>query len=375
MHARAIPNQADLSDLNDVGPLPTRLQEISIDLLNKGLAHSFPGAVIKGFRLEEVHHGFSTVIRVHLEPDSTSRAANLPPSIILKGGFEEATRKRGRDYTYMSLEMEYQAYKLLPTLGLHMPQVFFLALDPVRLQMIILMEDLLLRKVNFGHGLKPYSPAQVSRRLTTLAAFHARTWDSPELKTESRYGVLPKNGAAMFVGYIEHAGYDEATWDRYIAMPRGMACPVKFHDRDWMIRSLNYAAALSDSLPNCVVHGDTHLGNVFEELDGTPGFFDSLPRREAGMMETTYHICNALDPVDRRKHDRDLIAHYRGELSRHGIKVRSLNDMMHEFATYLTINYVTFIVNEPTYQSESFNTVHAVRAAIAMMDHNTYDIV
>jgi hypothetical protein len=358
-----------------VGPLPVRLEEITPAFLTRALAPRFPGGALKGVRIEEAHHGFSTVLRLHLEPDPGSDAANLPKTIMLKGQFEDATRKRGRDFTWMSLEMEHHAYELLPPLELNIPAVYFKALDAERAQMVILMEDLAARGVSFGHGLRPYTPEQVKRRLTNLAAFHARTWDSPELKPGGRYHILPSNGATMFDHYLDHAGYDQAEWDRYCAKPRGMACSVKFHDFDWLRRALRHAGRLADELPNCVVHGDTHLGNLYEEADGAPGYFDSLARREPGIMEATYHVCNALDPMERRAHDRELIGHYRDELARHGVATPSLDEMMHQFAAFLVVNYVTFIVNEPTYQTESFNTAHAARANIAMLDHDTYGLV
>jgi hypothetical protein len=291
------------------------------------------------------------------------------------GQFEEASKKRGREYTYQSLEMEYHAYSILPGLGLNMPEVFFKELDPANQQMMILMEDLELRGVRLQHGLRPNMPQQVYRRLTSLAEFHAASWGSPELEPGGKYNFLFGNGATMFVDYLDHAGFDDAEWEKYISLPRGQACPRKFLDYDWMRRILLYAGELSDAAPNCLIHGDTHHGNHYEDADGTPGFFDSLTRREHGLLEATYHICNALDPIDRREHDRDMIAHYRSELIRLGVKVPSLAEMMHQYATYLSVNLVTFLVNHPTYQTEAFNTTHAVRAAIAMMDHNSYDVV
>jgi len=360
---------------NKVGPLPVDIAEISPEFMSASLAGSFPGVRIARVTIEETHHGFSTVLRIHLEADRATSPADLPRTVMLKGQFEEATRRRGRDYTWMSLEMENRAYELLPELGLRIPQVYFNALDAEHAQMIILMEDLAARGVSFGHGLKPYTPEQVKRRLTSLAAFHARTWDSPELGPGGACHAVPANGATMFDHYLDHAGYDLAEWQRYVAKPRGMACSVKFHDFDWLRRGIRLAGRLADELPNCVVHGDTHLGNLYEEPDGTPGYFDSLARREPGLMEATYHICNAMDPMDRRANDRDLVAHYRSELQGHGVDVPPLDDMMEQFAIYLIINYVTFIVNEPTYQSEAFNTAHASRANIAMLDHGTFDLV
>lgn len=355
--------------------LPVELEEITPDLLNKALSDRFQGPRIKDIRIDESHHGFSTVLRVHLDADVASYSAGLPRSLMLKGQFEAATKERGRDYTYKSLEMEYHAYDILPKFGLNMPEVFYKQLDPERQQMMILMEDLTLRDVRLQKGLEPNSPEQVYRRLTSLAEFHARTWGSPDLEADGKFGFLPSNGCTMFVKYMDHAGFDRSEWAKYVSWPRGQACPQKFLDYDWMRSILLYAGELSDSQPNCLIHGDTHLGNLYEDADGAPGYFDALVRREHGLLEATYHICNALDPMDRRKHDRDMIAHYRSELMRRGIAVPSLADMMHQYAAYLSVNLVTFLVNHPTYQSESFNTAHAARAAIAMLDNDSYDVV
>lgn len=355
--------------------LPLELHDITPDLLTQALAGRFPGVRIANLEIEESHHGFSSVFRIHLKADPATHNAGLPPTIMLKGQFEDATKTRGRGYTYKSLEMEYHAYDILPSLGLNMPEIFFKQLDPARKQMILLMEDLTRRAVRFQNGLEPNSPAQVRRRLTSLAAFHARTWGSPEVEAKGRYGSLLGNGATMFVDYLDHAGFDRIEWANYMTLPRGQACPRKLIDYDWVRRILLYAGELSDTAPNCLIHGDTHLGNLYEDADGTPGFFDSLTRREHGLLEATYHICNALDPIDRRHHERDLVAHYREELLRLGVHVPSLGNMMHHYAAYLSVNLVTFLVNHPTYQSEAFNTAHAVRAAIAMMDNNSFDLV
>ncbi len=356
-----------------IGPLPVELDQITPDVLNAALSHRFQNPAITALRIDEAHHGFSTVLRVHLDAGPAAYAAGLPRSVILKGQFEEATKLRGRKYTYKSLEMEYEAYAIMPGLGLNMPEVYFKQMDPGQKQMMILMEDLALRDVHFQHGLRPNTPGQVRQRLTALADFHARTWGSADL--EGKYGHLNRNGAAMFVDYMDHAGFDAAECDKYFAMPRGQACPQKFLDSDWLRRILLHAAALSDASPNCLIHGDTHLGNLYEEADGTPGFFDPLVRREHGMLEATYHICNGLDLADRRTHDRELVAHYRSELIARGIAMPSLAETMHQYAAYLSINLATFLLNHPTYQSESFNTAHAVKAAIAMLDNNSYDVV
>lgn len=61
-----------------------------------------------------------------------------------------------------------------PVLGLNTPKCLFadmeLEVESERQQTIIIMEDLVGRDVTFSHGLRPQSPEQVRRRLSSLAA-------------------------------------------------------------------------------------------------------------------------------------------------------------------------------------------------------------
>lgn len=355
--------------------LPRDIEQITKEFVQNGLSNHFPGVELDGINIDHAHHGFSTVLRVHLTPGAGNTSNSVPKSVMLKGGFEKTSRDRGGDFTFLSLEMEYHAYQMLPELGLNMPEIYSLQIDRDNAQMVLLMEDLALKDVRFQRGLSPNNAEQVARRLTALADLHSRTWDSPELRNGGKYDILPKNGAEMFLGYLDHGGFTDEVFYQFVAEPRGAACPVKFLDYEWIKRYLKYASELSDAIPNCVIHGDTHLGNLYEEADGTPGFFDSLARQEPGISEATYHICNAMDPIDRRKHERDLVAHYRAELIKRGISVPSLYEMMHQYTTFLSLNLITFFVNPTYYQTEAFNTAHAMRAAAAIVDNNGYDLI
>ncbi len=77
-----------------IGPLPVEIEEITPDVLNAALAHRFQNPGIRAIRIDEAHHGFSTVLRVHLDADPAAHGAGLPRSVIYKGQFEEATKVR-----------------------------------------------------------------------------------------------------------------------------------------------------------------------------------------------------------------------------------------------------------------------------------------
>src|SRR5262245_55078465 len=97
--------------------------------------------------------------------------------------------------------------------------------------------------------------------------------------------------------------------------------------------------------------------------------------RTAPMIEVSYHITNVLDHGDRAAHDRELVDHYRQELSRGGVDAPSLDELMYQFAAFLPYGYATFLINASTYQTESFNTAHTGRYNVAMLQHGTRDII
>src|SRR3546814_20763922 len=56
-------------------------------------------------------------------------------------------------------------------------------------------------------------------------------------------------------------------------------------------------------------HGDMHLGNLYVDADGTPGFLDAQPRLGAWSIDVSYLLIAGLDLVDRRHCDGALRAH------------------------------------------------------------------
>jgi hypothetical protein len=144
---------------------------------------------------------------------------------------------------------------------------------------------------------------------------------------------------------------------------------VRFLRIEWVREALEHLIAAAEKLPLCVVHGDSHLGNVYEEADGTPGFFDSQPHQAPGMVDVTYHVTCALDSGDRRQHERALVQHYLDELRRHGVEPPSIDEAMHQFSQFLVHGYLIFLVNRSVWQPEAVNTAYTARFNVAMLEH------
>lgn len=352
-----------------VFPLPLAIEAIDRDWLTAALRTRAPGVTVRGLEVVDVRRGTCTKVRLRLDMDAAGRAAQIPQTVILKAGFEPHSREM-----HFMHESEVRGYRdVFPALPLPAPRCFFADYDAEGRQGVIVMEDLVARGVRFCSALEPQTYEEVARRLTVLAQFHARTWNSPEFAPGGRWDWVPELMAANRA-YAEHFLRREV-WDRFIASPRAAAASVRFHDPAWMARALDKLALLSTRRPTFLQHGDTHLGNLYVDLDGTPGFFDSLPHRGPPAGEVSYHLACALDPADRPRWEEKLVAHYLEELARAGVAPPALEEVMRDYGACLARAYFIFVINDSVFQAEAVNTAYVARISAAMIDHDTIGLL
>ena len=350
-------------------PLPLAIEDVTRSWLQAALATRAPGVRLNGFAIVEAIRGTCTKLRLRLDLDAAGIAAGIPEWVILKGGFEPHSRAM-----HYMLAHEVHAYAdVAPWSPLRMPRCFFAAYDAVGGQGIVIMEDLRARGATFLHAQQPQAPDAVAVRLGALARHHAMTWGSPDIEPDGRLGW-----ADDYVGGFEVYGREVLTtdvWQGYVASARGAAASVRFHSLEWMRGVLAKLKRHAGTRPRVLLHGDTHLGNLYIDVDGAPGFFDSLPHAGPAMIEIAYHVTCALDLADRRTHERDLVAHYRGELIAAGVDAPPLDALMHDFGCYLATGYLIFLVNAAAFQPEPINTAYTARFSAAMLDHDTRDLI
>ena len=348
-------------------PLPLTLEEIDAGWLTSAFRENAPGVTVRDFEFADTIRGTCTKIRLRLDMDEAGRKAGIPETVFLKGGFEEHSRK-----LVFLLKTESLGYRdLLSASSLNSPTCYFAGYDDERKQGIILMEDLARRGATFGDPQQARSPEDVANTLSQLAGLHAETWDFPASPAPgSRLDwveTAPPFSRASLQPVLE-----PETWQCYVAMPRGAAASNRFHDVVWAKDALRRMDLLSARTPNCVIHGDTHLGNIFFEPDGSPGFYDIVPRRAPPMAEVCYHITLALDVVDRRKGERDLVRHYLEELKRHGIAdAPDFDEAMRQHAAFLIEGFCLVLTNDAYFQPEPPITAYAARFSAAMLDNDT----
>jgi hypothetical protein len=384
-----LPNARRLPHVN-ARPLPLDVDEITPAWLTAALSGVASGVQVNGCEVVRRRHGFTSVIHMKLDLNEAGLKAGISPSIVVKGGFTQYSRTYATSYA-----REAVGYRdVWPFLNLNMPRVYFADADVEGHQSVIVMEDLNARGVTFGHGLKPLGFDAIRLRLAALAELHAKTWDSPEFKPGGRLHHIRQNAPRMLRMHMEQHGFIElggqeksrnrsqfqqrapflspegwaTLWEE--RMSQNAAASHHFRDLEWTKRAWRHIEDLCERLPASMLHGDTHLGNQYEEPDGTPGFFDGMPRRDPAYFELAYVITCGLDPVDRRNWERALIGYYLAEMARHGVEL-DFDRTMHYYALFLHQGFLWFIINDPVWQTPAFNTVHVWRFCAAMMDNDT----
>jgi hypothetical protein len=319
---------------------------------------------VLGCEVLEVIHSTTSKIRMRLELDAAGEAAGIARQVIVKGGFQAHSRSMAQMHW-----REVRGYRdIYPENPLPAPACYFAGYDETGQQGILIMEDLSTRGVEFCHATKPQSHEQVARRLDLLAAFHAHTWDSPVIAPGGKWADLPEFFAVMRPFFDSKAAPE--AWNRLLALPRGLAVPQRLRDRAWMIDAWERMTAYSLTLPHCVLHGDVHLGNLYIEPDGMPGFLDTLASRGPAMLEVTYHIAASVDVADRARWEGALVRRYLDTVAKHGGTPPAFDEAMHQYGVFLVYGHFIWLTTESHYQPEAVNTANAMRNGIAMLDHD-----
>lgn len=352
-------------------PLPITFEEITADWLTAALRQKAPEVTVRTAEIVDMVRGTTTKIRIRLELDEAGREAGIPDLIILKGGFEPHSREVGMNQMF---QREVRAYRdVFPAMPLPTPTCYFADYDPARQQGIILMEDLVQRGVTFCHATRPQSFEQVARRLTHLAQFHAKSWDSADLQPSGKWGELVAFFPVMRPFFDHYA--TPAIWQTFVNSPRGAASSVRFHDPRWLVDSWDRMTRYAQGLPQCVLHGDIHLGNLYIYPDGTPGFFDSLASTGPGMLEVSYHVSASIDSADRPRWERGLVQVYLDELARNGVESPSFDEAMEQYAVLLLYGYFIWMTTEANRQTEPVNAANVARVSAAMLEHDAIGVL
>ncbi|WP_298283646.1 phosphotransferase [Novosphingobium sp.] len=345
--------------------LPADLAGITPEWLTALLAEREPGLVVDSVGIVDVQHGACSKVRLAARTNRN----DFPSTVMMKAGFEP--------HSFAMRQMhvnEYHAYAdLVPTVSLNAPKCYGAVRDEEGRALVVL-EDLCLRDVRFLTLQKPISFDLAKRFIEGLARFHARWWNAPDLDT--RFGWAPDTSEEG-VGFYFHLLTTPEHFARYATSPRGAAMPKVLLDPE-RIRAAHIAmtaAQKAEGMAMVVNHGDMHLGNLYLDADGTPGFLDMQPRRGAWSIDVSYFLIAGLDLVDRRRWEGALLQHYLQCLTEAEVSAPSFDAAWAAYRRDVVWGLLIWMLNSSQFQTEANNTAAATRFAMAMLDHDTFGVL
>ena len=296
--------------------LPASADAIEPAWLSGALAPRFPGVRVQAIEILERHEVTNSHARLRIHYDD---AAGAPEFMFAKVPPSEPARRETIAKTGMGRREALFYATLASSLSLRVPDAYVALHDERDGSFLLLLEDLVTTGGAVSDGTWGIKPDAAARALDELAELHVR-FEDPARRQEQ----------APWVPRASHGSNYGATMLRY-----GLD-----HHRDRLSDDFAAVAEMyidhSDVLhglwqvgPATVIHGDVHIGNLFDD-HGRAGFLDwGIINVSTPMRDVSYFLNMAMSIDDRRLHDRDLLRHYLGRRAAAGGSEITFDDAWH----------------------------------------------
>jgi hypothetical protein len=339
-------------------PVPEKLDQfLSLDWLSAALGIRFPGIEVTDVKHGEIDQRVSTNIPFHIEC-AGGLPAGLSADLWGKGYFGE-----GAELYRSAGEPEAFFYRdVAESTGIRTLRSVYADVDPATRHGVVITEDVLGQGATFLNALSRYTPDQAAESLTQLATLHASSWERPQCRDAEWL-------ASRLSAYLERRGIEDILFN--FDGPIGAGAPEQVRDaarlREAYRRLANDVVAVS---PWSLIHGDPHIGNVYLDGDNRPSFLDwQLVQRGPWYLDVGYHLSSALSVEDRRRNERDLVAHYLDRLAAGGVEL-SQQDVWPGLRRGMVHGFYLWAITRKV--KTAITTELLTRLGAAVADHDAY---
>ncbi len=275
--------------------LPRTVEAIDAALLSKVM-----GSTVRSVIVVDSDAGTSSRARLALTGD------DVPETVFVKITAQTAaTRLMGELGRLGDTEVRFYS-QLAPELN-GVPKAYGTSFDSWTGRYLLVLEDLPADSCEFPDTLHPPSIDQASLIVELLAALHATFWDRlpRDGRGPLRWLYTPSGDVtSLLTGSLMNTSIKRLSERRTIPVENGR----------FIADNYRAVAAVIDTPPHTVMHGDAHPGNVYFR-DGEAGLLDwQAVRRGHPSRELAYTLITSLTPEDRRAAQRDLLDDYQRAL-------------------------------------------------------------
>lgn len=286
--------------------------DINEEWLTDVLCADHPDARVVSYATQAGTSQTTTRTGVRVSYNDAGSTAGLPTELYTKTttGFAQRLLLGGAHM----LEGEALFYtRFRPRIEMEAPQGYWGGVDERSWRSMVLMEDIAATKgATFIDPTTPLTRAQVEDIVVNLAACHGAWWADPALE-----GMKTTRDHLRYV-------------TSFVNM--GKRCSIGLEKADALVppsirgqgprlweatrRTLEHTGMQG---PRTLLHGDTHVGQVYITSDGRMGLTDwqSIMAGSWG-YDFAYFVTTACEPEDRRAWERELLELYLERLGEHG---------------------------------------------------------
>lgn len=295
--------------------LPRTLDDITPEWLTEAMSGQFPGARVTSVRPLQVTASTATKARLGLTYVGDP-AGIAPHTVVAKGGLFGHPHEESLQPLYRNEALFYR--DVAPSVDIELPRCFAAVTD--QSSGLVVLDDLVSHNVRFGEGRAPLHPDEVAAALEYQASYHAHFWDRPaELE---KLGLMDLSGFLrdFFSGLAPHFEIESSHDHNEPTLRAVRDAQEIMQDRTRFADAVRKVWTMNEDSPPCLIHFDTHLGNMYFDHTGAARWLDwQLCGRGCWAWDVAYFIIGSLTPDDRGAHEHDLLDHYRGALGGHGV--------------------------------------------------------
>ncbi len=342
-----------------VPSIPETADSIDAAWLEETLAERHPGVRVAAVELVESHEATNAHARLHV---GYGESAGAPARMFCKLLPRDPARRAAIAATGMGPREVLFYARLAPSVAMRMPTLHVARHDERDGAFVLLIEDLLASGCTVSDGTVGVAVDSAAVALEDLARLHLRFADPARRRAEADWVPPPLHHPEHAIAPLRHglAHHRERLGAAYARVAElYVAQPDALH-------------ALWQDGPTTVIHGDPHLGNLFDDR-GRTGFLDwGIVSTGPPLRDASYFLCMALGIEDRRAHERALLRHYLEVCAAGGGPAPSFDDawrIHRRLASYTVIAsspIVTFPKKSPARQK--FSDAFLARAQAAVED-------
>jgi len=299
---------------------------VEVDDVTPGWLSEVLGAPVRTAEVTTRHSGTTGRVGLALTYEG---GAEGPASVFVKLAPFDERQRRFVDAVGMGVAEARFYGEVAPDVPVRVPRPYFAATDDDG-RYVMVLEDLAASGGRFPTPDDPGIADFAGRLVRELATLHARYWERPALT--GALGWVSEGPRLAFEGggrYIAKAldAFGDEMGDTFRRLAR------RYVDETPAIAEL-----FADG-PHTLVHGDPHLGNLFDD-GGRPGFFDwAMVMRRAGMWDVAYVLCNSVPTDVRRSHEDEWIASYIEALGAGGVHLEP-SDAWQQYRLFAVYSWV-----------------------------------